>query len=1185
MRGELAYVISVVLVTGLALTSLAEAADPNLVAWWKFDDGAGDTALDSSGNGHDGTLGGAPQWVAGFFDGALAFAGSGDYVDIAYSPGLALNEFTVSAWVKLTAEPGVFGIHGTRIGGEYTFDFKVQAADIHGDIGDGIAWLNTALDITAGDTGSNGRGGDLDLETWYAITYVIDNTNQEVRLYLDGDLKVTLAISGTPLLMQSGQSMRIGHTGYGTEWMNGLIDDVRIYDRALSTDEVEAMVPPKLKAYKPNPRDGAEGVETPLLQWTAGDTAISHKVYFGTNPTPGEAEFRTEQGWTVYWHAAGIDPGVTYHWRVDEVEPNGTVHTGDIWSFTAKPLIAWKPNPADGATDVPITAKLNWSAGLTTAAPLKHHLFFGTDQTEVADGTGDTDKGILDDPSYDPAALTPETVYYFRVNEVEGDGTEREGEVWSFETVAAGPGKIVREWWLGFAGVTVAVLTSNPRYPDDPDGYELVDLFEGPVDWADNYGSRLSGWLYPPATGDYTFWIATDDGGECWLSTDEDPANAVLICSVTGWVPSRDFDNTGGGVGGPEQRSAPISLEAGKRYYIEAMMKEEGGGDNISVAWQGPGIPVREVISAEYVGPTPYLPERAYSPSPGDGATGVPDSVVISWQPGVKAVQHDVYFGTDAAAVAAADTTTPLIYRGRLSAASYIPAESPLEWGQTYYLRVDEVNNDATISAGRVWSFTVADYIVVDDFEDYNDYSPHRIFQTWIDGFGYTDPPPGKMGNGTGSTVGYLTAPFAEQTTVHGGAQSMPFGYDNTGLGGKARYSEAEREYPVAQDFSRRGVKSMSLWIHGDPCNVPATVYVGLQDGTGTRVDVPETDTAIVTRGYWQEINIELGRFAPVNLMSVKKVYLGAGNRLGPVPGPTGDLFIDDIRLYRPRCVASELKPAADITEPYDCKVDFVDFGMLADEWLLEMPLQVWQERAAYWDASYPTAWAGVGDTTRDALAAAGYTILNASELKTWMDARIADGKLSVVVFCKDIVPDTVAETMDDTCTIRRYLDAGGKVVWYSDIPFYYVGYADGTTTTWGDAGAPAILGFNTSSAPRDSGDAAAITGAGAGWGLTQTWTSQRPAAAGITPNLTVLAKDDAGNSPAWVKHYVAGDMSRGFVRFRDTGGQPLVADIIRVAESSGVLLADVHEDNKVDFLDVAILGDTWLDELSWPAP
>jgi len=244
--------------------------DPNLVGWWKLD---GDItfwmAFDSSGYENHGEFYGDPAFVSGQVDNALDFDGIDDYVDIGYSPELSLNEFTVSAWVNIASEADNYGILGTRFGGDTTFDFKVRAADIHGDIGNGSAWIDTNLDIGSGDTGTNGQGGDLVVDTWYMITYVIDNANQQVRLYLDGDLKRAIDFSGIPLLMKAGQSMRIGNSS-GEEWMNGLIDDVRIYNKALSAKEIKILAG-LLAASGPIPADGATDVtRAPTLSWTPG---------------------------------------------------------------------------------------------------------------------------------------------------------------------------------------------------------------------------------------------------------------------------------------------------------------------------------------------------------------------------------------------------------------------------------------------------------------------------------------------------------------------------------------------------------------------------------------------------------------------------------------------------------------------------------------------------------------------------------------------------------------------------------------------------------------------------------------------------------------------------------------------------------------------------------------------------
>ncbi len=190
-----------------------------------------------------------------------------------------------------------------------------------------------------------------------------------------------------------------------------------------------------------------------------------------------------------------------------------------------------------------------------------------------------------------------------------------------------------------------------------------------------------------------------------------------------------------------------------------------------------------------------------------------------------------------------------------------------------------------------------------------------------------------------------------------------------------------------------------------------------------------------------------------------------------------------------------------------------------------------WQ-RAAYYDQNYTGTWA-TDQAMVDHLAYDGYQVLDANALKSWMDARIDDGEPSVVVFCQDVAPDTVAESMDPDCTLRRYLNAGGKIIWYGDIPLYYQGHADGTLTTWGTAGSLAVLGFNASGGPWESGTDVSITADGLEWGLTENWSSVRPAAP-IPSGLRVLAFDDAGYPAAWVKHYVNGDTHRGFVRTYD---------------------------------------------------
>ncbi len=144
-------------------------------------------------------------------------------------------------------------------------------------------------------------------------------------------------------------------------------------------------------------------------------------------------------------------------------------------------------------------------------------------------------------------------------------------------------GSLLREVFLDIPGITIADLTNHPSFPNAPSSSDLLTtLFEAPTDVAENYGQRLRGTFTAPLSGEYTFWIAGDDYSVLLLSTTASPANSRVIAHVPGWTPSRAWNLF------PEQQSAPIPLVAGNRYYIEALMKEGGGGDNLAVRWRRP---------------------------------------------------------------------------------------------------------------------------------------------------------------------------------------------------------------------------------------------------------------------------------------------------------------------------------------------------------------------------------------------------------------------------------------------------------------------------------------------------------------------------------------------------------------------------------------------------------------------
>jgi hypothetical protein len=214
---------------------------PTPIAHWKLDD-HGDEARDSVGT-HHGAVYGALSHDGKIGKGLLFDRPKGDHVSIPHSPDFEIGTFTVSAWVWLTKEPTFSGILGTRTGGEFNFDMKVNTDKVHGDIGDGTRWIDTKINFYKNDVGSNGQGGDLETKRWYLITFVVDNDHKECRLYLDADRKKTIPFQGEPRLMRPGQTMTIGNTGAG-EFMDGVIDDVQIWKHALTDAQVRKLIAP-----------------------------------------------------------------------------------------------------------------------------------------------------------------------------------------------------------------------------------------------------------------------------------------------------------------------------------------------------------------------------------------------------------------------------------------------------------------------------------------------------------------------------------------------------------------------------------------------------------------------------------------------------------------------------------------------------------------------------------------------------------------------------------------------------------------------------------------------------------------------------------------------------------------------------------------------------------------------------
>lgn len=567
-------------------------------------------------------------------------------------------------------------------------------------------------------------------------------------------------------------------------------------------------------AREPNPADGSIYSDTwASMTWTAGYTAESHDVYFSDNlidvqDRAADAFIGNQPstdfvvGFPGFPFPDGLVAGTTYYWAIDEIEADGTKIEGNIWSFKIPPMKAYNPNPPDGAKYIAPETDLSFAAGFDA---ILHTIYFGDNFDDVNNAAGGAPKALT---TFDPGTLELEKTYYWRVDEFVPPNTHR-GDVWSFTTTLPGLGTIVQDVWNNLDGTDLNTLKDSTNFPNSPDETTVLDEFSTAIDFADNYGGRITGWLYVPATGEYTFWLTTDDQGELWLSTDDDPDNIELIAYVKdsptatgGWAASTEWTKY------PTQKSAPVTLQAGNKYYIETLWKEGGGGDHCRVAWEGPGIPTRTIIPGTNL--SPYEPVQAFGPNPGNGAVDISQTTALSFKAGINAASHEIYFGSDEDTVTNATKSSPEFKgTGNLGDESYDPGK--LEWNTTYFWRVDEVNNSNPASPwiGKTWSFTTANFIIVDDMESYNDLNPdepgsNRIYLAWADGF---DNPAVN-----GSIVGYDSAPFAEKTIVHGGKQSMPFFYDN-GVG----KSEATLTLTDVRNWTENGVDTLKIWYRGNP--------------------------------------------------------------------------------------------------------------------------------------------------------------------------------------------------------------------------------------------------------------------------------------------------------------------------------------------------------------------------------
>ncbi len=848
MRKKLIFLISLTLVFGISANIASGVVDESLVGWWRLDDGSGTTAVDSSGNGNDGALMGDPQWAVGKVGGALQLDGDDDFVDVPHAPILTVdNEVTVMAWINAERHegPGGEGWQGILAKGNSPRSYSLYTVGASGV----LHFSTTSGGAFVGSTSST----QVPLNEWvHVCAQVIDGGHQ---YYINGEDAGTGG-SGINLVgMADTANVVIGRTQEGaTRSFLGLIDDARVYNRALTQEEVQiAMIGEGQPfAFGPTPEDGAllEATWT-TLTWSAGDFAVSHDVYMSDNledvNSGAEAAFQANKplndttlivGFAGFPFPEGLVPGTTYYWRVDEVndtDPNSP-WTGDVWSFSVPPRKAYNPAPSDGAEFVLTDPELSWTGGFNSKL---HTIYFGDDFDTVSNATGGTQQTST---TFVPGPLEPDKTYYWRIDEFDPPATHK-GDVWSFTTLPdiqitdpdlmgwwkldEGQGTTAVDWsghgrhgtfegepvWVqgidggalefdGSSYVDTGYTENLPTYtiscwvksPDAPSGAAP----SGPLHREQNYQFN---WNH----GNETFrGAAAMNVEDTWQAASYMPLSADTWYHLAATYDGTEFKAYRDGelitttpVSGepnPESNSAKLGRHALAEQFFTGTVDDARVYNRALTAEE-----IQKVMRGD-----PFV---AWDPSPANNSTpNVDDVLPLSWSPGDNAAEHDVYFGTDEDDVDDADATdTTGIYRGRQSSTTFTPAEQ-IGWGDgPFFWRIDEINTDGTISEGRLWTFTVADFILVDDMESYtdNDADGEAIWQHWIDGFGV---------NTNGSQVGYTLPPYAEQSIVHSGSQSMPLQYDNTG---GVTNSEAEMELTDARDWTEQDVAELSIWFQG----------------------------------------------------------------------------------------------------------------------------------------------------------------------------------------------------------------------------------------------------------------------------------------------------------------------------------------------------------------------------------
>jgi hypothetical protein len=595
----------------------------------------------------------------------------------------------------------------------------------------------------------------------------------------------------------------------------------------------------------------------------------------------------------------------------------------------ADPALAHHPNPVSGSADVLREGLVGWTPGMFAQ---RHDVYLGTDLDSVINASRTDPLGVLvsedqDASNYEFGDLEFGRTYFWRIDEVNGapDRTVFKGDIWDFT---------VEPFAYPLQTVTATASSSG--------GNDL-----GPEKTIDGSGLNEQDQHARSATD---MWLSETEANP-WIQYEFDKAYTLHEMWV--WNSNQSIESFVGF--GAKDVTVETSVDgidwtplAGPIQFNQGTGQEEYTANTVVEFSQALAKFVRITVHAGWGEMSQtglsevrffYVPMRAREPKPQIGATDVAVNTILGWSPGRAVVEHSLHLSTDQQAVI--DGSVPVT---TTSQSRYSPT---LAFSSTYFWRVDEVNNAEVVTTwpGDVWNFTTQDYLVVDDFESYNDLpedqeSSHRVYVIWEDG--YADPAT------NGSTIGYLTDTFLETDNVHGGDKSVPLFYDNTA----ASLSEVTcntNNLPIGSNWSIGSPQALVLWLRGDPDNNSATdqLYVKI----GNAKVMYEGDISIP---QWRQWSIDLAVLG-VNLNNVLKLTIGLEGS-----GGKGVVLLDDIRLYGISPVVS-LQPDAQDNLTVNPSFESPDLGAggtgqwadVVDDWIINAQGNCYLEDGS-WDIVAP---------------------------------------------------------------------------------------------------------------------------------------------------------------------------------------------------------------------------------------